>query len=97
MLVFFTKLSFIVFTVRCHFLVVEDYAFSQNTSHLRSVSLTLEYVRILSWSISFFSALIVSQMMFYVKLLSELMIVTLNSSCYKTSNLFQQAVRAFEL
>ena len=36
-----------------HFLVVEDYELSQSTSYLTSMPLTLEYVRILSWSISF--------------------------------------------
>ena len=58
MLVFFTKLSFILFTGRCfflliHFLVVEDYELSKSTSHV-SLPLTLECDRILSWSISFF-------------------------------------------
>ena len=59
MLVFFTKSSFILFTVRCfflllaHFLAVEDYELAKSTI-LVSVPLTPECVRILSWSISFF-------------------------------------------
>ena len=52
MLVFFTKLSFILFTGRCfflliHFLVVEDYELSKGTTHV-SLPLTLECDRILS-------------------------------------------------
>ena len=64
--------NFVVFMVRYffllnHFLVVEDYEL-----------LTLEYVRILSWFISFLSILIVSLIMFYVRLLRELMILLSN-------------------
>ena len=60
LLVFFKKLSFILFMVRCfflliHFLVVEDYESSKITSHVLSVPLNLECVRILSWTIYFFS------------------------------------------
>ena len=62
LLVFFEKLSFMLFKVRCffffiliHFLVVEDYELPKSTSHTLSVPLNLECVRILSWSISFFS------------------------------------------
>ena len=56
---FFKKLSFILFMIRhffllIQFLVVEDYELSKSTSHILSVPLNLEYVRILSWSISFF-------------------------------------------
>ena len=59
LLVFFTKLSFILFTVRfffllIHFLEVEDYELPKSTSHVLSVLLSLEYVRILFWSICFF-------------------------------------------
>ena len=36
-----------------HLLVVEDYELPKNTSQVLSVPLTLECVRILSWSISF--------------------------------------------
>ena len=36
-----------IFFAMSHFLVVEDHEFSQSTSHLLSVSLTLKYVRIL--------------------------------------------------
>ena len=80
MLVIFTKLSFTVFNIRCflllsYFLVVKDYDLSQRTSRLLSVLLTLEYVTILSWPISFLSASIVSQMMFFVRMLSGLMIL----------------------
>ena len=64
--------NFVVFMVRYffllnHFLVVEDYEL-----------LTLEYVRILSWFISFLSILIVSLIMFCVRLLCELMILLSN-------------------
>ena len=50
--------------VRCffllsHFLVVKDYELSKSTSHLLGVALTLKCIRILSWSISFFSTSIV--------------------------------------
>ena len=61
LLVFFQKLSFMFFMVRCfffmliHFLVVEDYELPKSASHTVSVPLNLECVRILSWSISFFS------------------------------------------
>ena len=46
--------------VRCfflliHFLVVEDYELPKSTSHILSVPLNLECVRIPSWFISFFS------------------------------------------
>ena len=80
LLVFFIKLSFIVFMVKfffllSNFLVVEDYELYKSTSHLLSVQLTLEYVRILTWSIFFFSTSIVSLMVFCVRLLSELMIL----------------------
>ena len=94
LLTFFTKLSFILFMVRCfflpiHFLVAEDYELPKSTSYILIVPLTLESVRILSWSISLlFSTLIVSLMMFFERLLSELMIllsthrVTKNLTCY---------------
>ena len=53
---------------------------SKSTTHLLSMLLTLECVRILSWSISFFqfqffSFSIVSLIMFCVRLLSELIIL----------------------
>ena len=56
---FFTKSSFILFTVRLffllvYFLVLEDYEAPKSTSHILSVPVTLEYVRVLSRSISFF-------------------------------------------
>ena len=59
LLVFLTKLSFIVFIVRSffllsHFLVVEDYELSKSTIHIPIVPLNLECTRILTWSISFF-------------------------------------------
>ena len=71
LLVFFTKLSFILFTVRrffllIHFLVREDYELPKSLSHVLSV---------LSWSISSCSTLIASQMMLCVRLFSELMIL----------------------
>ena len=77
---FFNKLSFILFMIRhffllIQFLVVEDYELPKSTSHILSVPLNLEYVRILSWSISFSPTLNVSLMMFYVRLLSELIIM----------------------
>ena len=78
---FLTKLSFTLVMVRSfflliHFLVVEDYELCKITSYILSVPLTLECVKILSSSISFFfSTLIVSMMMFCVRLKSELMIL----------------------
>ena len=39
------------------FLVVEDHELPKSTSHILSVPLNLECVRILSWPISFFSYL----------------------------------------
>ena len=58
------------FFLLSHFLVVEDYQLSQSASHLR-VPLTMEYVKILSWSISF-CTFIVSLIMFCVRLLADL-------------------------
>ena len=78
---FLTKLSFTLVMVRSfflliHFLVVEDYELCKITSYILSVPLTLECIKILSSSISFFfSTLIVSMMMFCVRLKSELMIL----------------------
>ena len=48
MLVFFTKLSFRLFMVRCfflliHFLAVRDYELPKSISHVLSVPLTLEF------------------------------------------------------
>ena len=37
-----------------HFLVVKDYELPQSISHLCSVPFTLEYIEILSWSITVF-------------------------------------------
>ena len=59
LLVFFVKLNFIVLMLRfffllSQFLVVKEYGLSKSTIHLLSVQLTLEYVRILSWSIPLF-------------------------------------------
>ena len=80
--------------VRCyflliHFLVVEDYKLPKSTSHILSVPLNLECVRILSWSISFFNCL-----------LDDVLCKTaiwaddnaLNSLCDKPSDLSQQVV-----
>ena len=57
LLVVFTKLSFIlwqdIFFLFIHFLVVEDYELPKSTSHILSVPITLEWIQILSWSISF--------------------------------------------
>ena len=77
---FFFKLSFILFMGRCffllvHFLVVEDYELPKSTSHILSVPLNLELVRILSYPSLFSPTLIFSVMMFCVRLLSELMIM----------------------
>ena len=69
-----------------HFLVAENYELSKSTSHHLSVPcLSLECLRILSWSISFFSTLIISLIMFCVRLLSELMILL--SSHHVTNHL----------
>ena len=83
--------------VRCfflliHFLVVEDYELPKSTSHTLSVPLNLECVRILSWSISFFSYF--NCLPDYV--LCKIAIWTddnaLNSSCDKPSDLSLQVV-----
>ena len=61
-----------------HFLVIEDYELSESTTYLLRVSLTLKYLRILSWSISFFTS-VVSLTMLCVRLLAI--------SCDKASDL----------
>ena len=43
------------FFLLTQFLVVEDFELPKSISHILSVPLNLECVRILSWSISFFS------------------------------------------
>ena len=71
------KIRFFVFLVRCflsQFLVFKYFELSKSRSHLASVPLNLGYVRILSWSISFFPISIVSLMILCVTLLSELII-----------------------
>ena len=71
------KIRFFVFLVRCflsQFLVFKYFELSKSRSHLVSVPLNLGYVRILSWSISFFPISIVSLMILCVTLLSELII-----------------------
>ena len=94
---FFTKLRFILFMVRCfflliHFLAVEDYELPKSTSHILIVPLNLDYANILSWSISFFS---------YFNCLPDDVLCkiaiwaddnALNSSCDKPSDLSQQVV-----
>ena len=62
------------FILLSHFLLAEDYELSQPTCHLLRVPLTLEYVRILFWSISFFTS-IVFLMNFCVRMLSDLMLL----------------------
>ena len=57
--IFITKISFIVFMVACffllsYFLVEEGYELSKSTNHLLSVILTLEWIRIPTWSVFFF-------------------------------------------
>ena len=64
-----------IFLLLIHFLVVEDYEFPKSTSHVLIVPLTLEYVRILPWSISFVFYFNCLPMMFCVRLLSELIIL----------------------
>ena len=56
-------------------LVVEYYELFKSTSDLSNVPLTLECVRTLSWSISFFPTSIVFLIVFCIRLLSELMIL----------------------
>ena len=65
------------------FLVVEDYELPKSTSHILSVPLNLERVRIDPYLFSPF--LIVFLMMFCVRLLSELMIML--SMQYMTNHL----------
>ena len=80
MLVFFTKSSFILFTVRCfflllaHFLAVEDYELAKSTI-LVSVPLTPEWSEFYLDPSLFSSILTFSLMMFCVRLLPELMIL----------------------
>ena len=97
LLVLFTKLSFILFMVRCfflliHFLLVEDYELPKSTSHFLSVPLNLECIRIPSRFISFF---------FYFNCLPDDVLCkiaisaddnALNSSRDKPSDLSQQVV-----
>ena len=69
-----------MFLVRCffllsHFLVIEDYALSKSTSHLQSVPLTLECVRIVSWSIFFSTSTVYRIVLCVTLLLSEPMIL----------------------
>ena len=69
------------FFLLSHFLVLKDYELFQNTSHLLSVPLVLKYVRILVpeyvkyWSVSCFFSLIVSLIMFCVRLLADLLML----------------------
>ena len=72
--------------------VVEDYESPKSTSHVLSAPLNLEYVRIPSWSISFFS---------YFNCLPDNVLYkiaiwagdkALNSSCDKPSDISQQVV-----
>ena len=93
-LIFFTKLTFRLFMIRrffwlIYFLVVEDYELPEIASHVLSVQLTLECIRILSWSISLF---------FYFNCLPDDVLCKIaiwadytvfNSSCHKPSDLLQ--------
>ena len=79
-----------------HFLVVEDYKFSKRRSYLLSLSLTLECLGVLSWSIFFFyfSCLpddVLCKISFWANK------TALNSSCHKPSDLLQQVEIAHEL
>ena len=83
--------------VRCfflliHFLVVEDYELPESTSHILSVPIHLECVRILSWSMDFFSYF----NRFPDDVLCKIAIWAddnaLNSWCDKPSGLSQQVV-----
>ena len=80
--------------VRCyflliHFLLVEDYKLPKNTSHILSVPLNLECVRILSWSISFFNCILDDVL---CKIAISADTNALNSLCNKPSDLSQQVV-----
>ena len=93
-LIFFTKLTFRLFMIRrffwlIYFLVVEDYELPEIASHVLTVPLTLECIRILSWSISLF---------FYFNRLPDDVLCKIaiwaddtvfNSSCHKLSDLLQ--------
>ena len=95
---FLTKLSFTLVMVRSfflliHFLVVEDYELCKITSYILSVPLTLECIKILSSSISFF--------FFYFNCINDDVLckteiwaddTALNSSCDWPSGLLQQVV-----
>ena len=80
LLIFFTKLSLIVYMVRCffllsHFLLVEDYELSNSKSYSQCAINSGMHQKILFWSIYFFSTSVVSLMMFCVGLLFRLMIL----------------------
>ena len=103
LLVFFTKLSFILFMIRCfflliHFLVVEYYGLLKSTSHILShiLPLSQEYVRIhLDPSLFFnFNCLPDDDLCKIVIWADD---TALNSSFYKLSDLPQQAQMAYEL
>ena len=83
--------------VRCfflliHFLVVEDYESPKSASHVLSVPVNLECVRVPSWSISFFSYFnpLPDDVMCKIPICADNS--ALNSSCDKPSDLSQQVV-----
>ena len=91
------KVKFLLFMVRYYFLlihslVVEDYESPKSTSHVLSIPLNLESVRILSWSISFFSYFNCLPDDVLRKIVIWADDNALNSSCDKPSRLSQQVV-----
>ena len=75
-----------------HFLVGESYELRKSTSHILSVPLNLECVRILSWSISFFSYFNCLPDDVLCKIAIWVDDNALNSSSEKPSDLSQQVV-----
>ena len=91
------KVKFLLFMVRyffllIHSLIVEDYESPKSTSHVLSIPLNLESVRILSWSISFFSYFNCLPDDVLCKIVIWADDNALNSSCDKPSHLSQQVV-----
>ena len=86
------KILMVRYFLFIYFLVVEDYELPKSTSHVLSVPLNLECIRILSWSMSFF---------YYFNCLPDDVLCKIaiwaddnsfNSSCDKPSELWQQVV-----
>ena len=96
--IFITKISFIVFMVACffllsYFLVEEGYELSKSTNHLLSVILTLEWIRIPTWSVFFFYFNYLTDDV-QCKMLSELMMLFLTHHFDEPSYFFEQVEKS---